>query len=78
MCKAIISQIEKRLSSLEAKSGGTPAPMPAKAPRDGSTNDELQCIKLAYLLYRIELLDGVPPATAWTNYCTNFDGCYPE
>jgi len=77
MC-SIVAKLEKRIESLESKSGDTPAPQPAKAPRDGSNNDQLQCIKLAYLLYRISLLDGVPPATAWATYCTDYAACYQE
>lgn len=57
---------------------GTPAPNPAKAPMDGSTQQQLQCLKIAHLIYRIELLEGVAPATAWSNYCAAYDACYAE
>lgn len=76
MCGNIIKKLELAIGAVESNMGGTPSPMPAKAPRDGSSNDELQCIKLAHLLYRVKLLQGIPPATAWAEYCVDYDGCY--
>jgi hypothetical protein len=79
MLNQLLATLAVKVQALESQApGGTPSPQPAKAPRPGSTTEQLQCIKIAHLVYRLELLEGVAPATAWQNYCDAFDACYPE
>lgn len=54
----------------------TPSPRPRKAPREGSTPEQIQCTTIQHLIYRLDLLEGVDPQTAWDNYCKRFDDCY--
>jgi hypothetical protein len=79
MMNQLLANMAASVSTLETQApSGTPSPQPAKAPLDGSTPEQVQCTKIAHLAYRLELLEGVNPSTAWQNYCDAFDACYPE
>lgn len=58
-----------------------PTPRPSKAPRDGSTPEEVVCVNLSYTLYLLDFMLATTPEQrkqAWIDYCTNYNECYGE
>lgn len=53
-------------------------PKPQKVPETTPTPNQLLCIQLAYLLYLLQLEEGlITPKQAFKNYCINFEACFP-
>jgi len=75
MMNQLLSGVATQVAAME-QAGSSPAPNAPKPVPDSPTNDQLQCSKLAHLLYRIKLIQGVDPATAWSEYCTDFNQCF--
>lgn len=58
-------------------SGGTPSPIPQKAPESGATPEQIKCSDVAYLLYQLALLEPcVDPQQAKMDYCANHEACF--